>query len=158
MRRIAKRHLPAGVIQICWIAPGPSIAAIVKVSPGFIRTYGFTFQPCPRARAALAALATFGLSLSSRRAMPALPFSPVKFSGLIDRVFASESRYKFPIFISRPLKRAWENTRNGINKNINESTRFFFILSGLKVMCHRKILILYYIDLLKIKQISAFSG
>ncbi len=36
--------------------------------------------------------------------MAALPFSPVKFSGLIERDWAAESRWRFPRFISRPLK------------------------------------------------------
>ena len=34
---------------------------------------------------------------------PPLPFSPVKFSGLIERVFASDKRDRLPMFISSPL-------------------------------------------------------
>src|SRR5512133_1212564 len=98
MRRIENLQLPVGVIQICWIAPGPSISAIVNVSPGLILTYGFTFQPCPRSRAALYAFAVFGLSLSAGSAIPPLPFSPLKFSGLIERVLASDSLLRLPIF------------------------------------------------------------
>jgi hypothetical protein len=36
--------------------------------------------------------------------MPPLPFSPVKFSGEIDRVKAPETRDKFPKPIPNPLK------------------------------------------------------
>src|SRR5579871_1508688 len=90
------RHLPpASVIQICWIAPEPSMSARVNVSPGWMMTKGETFQPCPRPRAALAA----GPSV----AMPPLPFSPVKFSGLIERVLALDRRARLPRCIPRPL-------------------------------------------------------
>src|SRR3972149_7724677 len=86
------------------MAPGPGISARVTVSPGWIRMYGFTFQPWPRSLAAWNALAWLGLSLSSGVAIPPLPFSPVKFSGLMERVLALDSLYRLPIFISRPLK------------------------------------------------------
>src|ERR1041385_3059427 len=85
----------AGVSQICWIAPGPVISARVKVDLAGTRTYGETFQPWPRSRAALLA----GPSVD----MPALPFSPVKFSGLMERVLAFESRGRLPRFRSSPL-------------------------------------------------------
>src|SRR5580658_9712843 len=85
----------ASVIQICWIAPEPSMSASVKVSPGWMITNGETFQPCPRSRAALAA----GPSVD----MPPLPFSPVKFSGLIERVFARDRRERLPRLRFRPL-------------------------------------------------------
>lgn len=39
-------------------------------------------------------------------AMPPLPFSPVKFSGLIERVCAFERRDRFPMFIPNPLNPA----------------------------------------------------
>src|SRR5690554_4556575 len=93
------------------MAPGPSISAMVKVSPGLIVTNGFTFQPCPRSRAGFVALAVLRGALGSGIAIPPFPFSPVKFSGLIERVSALDSRYRLPIFISRPLKsRFWEKT------------------------------------------------
>src|SRR4051812_45175598 len=38
--------------------------------------------------------------------MPPWPFSPLKFSGLIERVFADDSRERLPRLIPRPLKRA----------------------------------------------------
>ena len=83
------RQGPVGVIQMCWIAPGPSISARVKVSPGLMLTEGEIFQPWPRSRATLAPVPSV--------AMPPLPFSPVKFSGLIERVFALESRESPPM-------------------------------------------------------------
>src|SRR5579859_520157 len=76
--------------------PGPVISAIVNVDFAGTRTNGDTFQPCPRSRAAPRA----GPSVD----VPALPFSPVKFSGPIDRVFALEMRLKLPRFKSKPLK------------------------------------------------------
>ena len=42
---MVKRQLPVGVIHICWIAPGPSMSAIVNVSPGLMMINGFTFHP-----------------------------------------------------------------------------------------------------------------
>ena len=45
---------------------------------------------------------TFPLSLTGS-AMAPFPGSPVKFSGLIERVFALDNRERFPIFISSPL-------------------------------------------------------
>src|SRR5579862_624296 len=92
-----KRQFPVGVIQICCIAPEPLISAMVKVSPGFITMNGLTFQPCPSSRAA-----SFALPFS-KVAIPPLPGSPVKFSGPIDRVFASDRRDRLPRFMSRPL-------------------------------------------------------
>src|SRR5437016_817392 len=80
MRRMLDRHLPVGVIQMCWIAPGPAMLQSVKVFPGSIRTLGEIFQPTPSSRAAFLPVPSV--------AMPALPFSPVKFSGLIDRDLA----------------------------------------------------------------------
>jgi len=74
----------AGVIQVCWIAPGPAISASVKVDRALMRTEGETFQPWPSSRAAFLPVPSV--------AMAALPFSPVKFSGLIDRDWALESR------------------------------------------------------------------
>src|SRR6185369_8312 len=88
----------AGVSQICWIAPGPVISAIVNVDLAGTRTKGDTFHPCPRSRAAPFAAPSVD--------MPALPFSPVKFSGPIERVLAFDTRLKLPRFKSRPLKGA----------------------------------------------------
>src|SRR5579862_4486561 len=88
----------AGVSQICWMDPGPVISAIVKVDFAGTRTNGDTFQPWPRSRAAPRA----GPSVD----MPALPFSPVKFSGPIERVLALETRLRLPRFRSRPLNGA----------------------------------------------------
>ena len=63
-----------------------------------MRTEGETFQPCPRSRAAFLPVPSV--------AMPALPFSPVKFSGLIERVWAAESRQRLPMFVPKPSKPA----------------------------------------------------
>src|SRR5882724_9775880 len=48
-------------------------------------TDGLIFQPCPRSRPGLAPVPSV--------AIPPLPFSPVKFSGLIEKVFAFDSLY-----------------------------------------------------------------
>src|SRR5258708_38211471 len=85
----------AGVSQSCWIAPGPVISAMVKVDLAGTRTKGDNFQPWPRSRAAPLA----GPSVD----MAALPFSPVKFSGPIERVLAFEIRLRLPRFKSSPL-------------------------------------------------------
>src|SRR5215469_5191935 len=84
IRRMENRQLPVGVIQICWIDPCPEMSARVNVSPGLMITKGFTFHPRPRSRAASDATPSV--------AIPPLPFSPVKFSGLTEKVFASEVR------------------------------------------------------------------
>ena len=86
----------AGVIQICWIAPEPSISARVKVDLALTETEGETFQPRPSSRAAPSPVPLV--------AMPALPFSPVKFSALMERDWALESRERLPRVMSRPLK------------------------------------------------------
>src|SRR5215469_5486056 len=52
MRRMEKRQFPVGVIHMCSMRPGPFISASLKVVPGLITTKGFTFQPCPKSRAA----------------------------------------------------------------------------------------------------------
>ena len=59
-----------------------------------MRIEGDIFQPWPRPRAGLAPVPSV--------AMPPLPFSPVKFSGLIERVLAEDSRDRLPRFIPRP--------------------------------------------------------
>jgi hypothetical protein len=76
--------LPVGVSQMCWMAPGPAISARVKVLPGSTFTDGEIFHFWPRSRAA-------SLPVPSV-AMPPSPLAPVKFSGLIERVRAPESR------------------------------------------------------------------
>src|ERR1700761_7746664 len=95
----------ASVIQICWIAPEPSMSASVNVSPGWMITNGEPFQPWPRSRAICAA----GPSVD----MPPAPFSPVKFSGEIERDLALESRARLPRLRPRPLKSAIQGLRWG---------------------------------------------
>ena len=85
MRRIRLRQRTLETThQICWIAPGPAMSASSRSSPGAISIEGETFQPWPRPRAQEAPVPSV--------AMPPLPFSPVKFSGEIERVLASDSR------------------------------------------------------------------
>ena len=67
----------AGVIQICCTAPDPRMSARVNVERALIFTEGETFHPCPSSLAAFLPVPSV--------AMPAFPFSPVKFSGLIER-------------------------------------------------------------------------
>src|SRR5271154_2902432 len=99
MRRMRSRQRTwAGVIQICWIAPGPSIAPKAICWPGSMRTDGEIFQPRPRPRAWMAPVPSV--------AIPPPPFSPVKFSGLIERDLASERRERLPRFIPSPEKRS----------------------------------------------------
>ncbi|KOH46456.1 hypothetical protein NC99_07060 [Sunxiuqinia dokdonensis] len=64
-------------------------------------------------------------SPSDGLAIPPLPFSPVKFSGLIERDSAFDSRYKLPIFISRPLNPDWEMASNTMNKITTRNPIFF---------------------------------
>ena len=84
------------------MAPDPLISAMVNVSLGLIRMYGFTFQPRPKSRDDARALAWLGRR-SVVSAMPPHPFSPVKFSGEIERVCALERRYRLPRLTSRPF-------------------------------------------------------
>src|SRR5271170_1275200 len=90
-----ERHGPVGVIQICAIAPAPLISAITFASPGSITTYGETFHPRPSFRA--------GLFDLSGCAIAPLPFSPVGFSGLIDRLSAVERIERLPMCMPSPL-------------------------------------------------------
>src|SRR6187402_1104512 len=92
---MANRQLPVGVIQMCWMAPGPVISPSVKTCLGPIFTDGETFQPRPRSRAALAPVPSV--------ALPPSPLAPVKFSGLIDRVLAFDRRDRSPTPVVMPL-------------------------------------------------------
>src|SRR5471030_2164333 len=77
------------------MAPGPSISAIVYVVCFFMTTLGLIFHVWPKSRAGPAPVPVV--------AIPPLPFSPLKFSGLIDRVWASDKRYKLPRLTPSPL-------------------------------------------------------
>jgi hypothetical protein len=57
---------------------------------------GATFHPCPRSRAQFIPVPSV--------AIPALPFSPLKFSGLMERVLADDIREIFPRLSPSPLK------------------------------------------------------
>ena len=76
--------------------PGPRCRPASKVSPGRDADAG---RDLP-ALAEVAGRALAGPSV----AMPALPFSPVKFSGLIERVCAFDSRDRLPRPMPSPLK------------------------------------------------------
>jgi hypothetical protein len=97
MRMMLKRRLPVTVIQICCTAPMSCMFASSKVSPAGIFTLGDTFQPWPPNQAAT----SFPVPSV---AMPPLPFSPVKFSGDMERVFALDKRERFPSPMFKPLK------------------------------------------------------
>ena len=74
-----------GVSQMCWIAPEPSMSASTKVDPGAMVTDGEIFHPGPSSRPGPAPVPSV--------AIPPRPFSPVKFSGLIERVSAFARRH-----------------------------------------------------------------
>src|SRR5689334_22139812 len=78
------------------MAPGPAISPSVKVCLAAILTDGEIFQPWPSSRAALAPVPWV--------ALPPSPLAPVKFSGLIERVFALERRDRSPTPVVMPLK------------------------------------------------------
>ena len=108
-------HTPVGVIQICWIAPGPSISAMVMVSLGLMTIKGFTFQVWPRSRAAQDALFSLRVLGRAGLAIPPLPFSPVMFSGDMERDSAFESLERFPRLVLRPSKdEVWANAPSDI--------------------------------------------
>src|SRR5271156_441584 len=93
-----ERHAPVGVIQICAIAPAPAISASTFTSPGSMTTYGATFHPRPSFRA--------GLFAGSGVAIAPLPFSPVGFSALIDRLSAADRSARLPMWMPSPLNDA----------------------------------------------------
>src|SRR5580692_12301942 len=91
---------------MCWMEPAPLISARVTVFSGGITMNGFTFQPCPRSRAAFEALPSV--------AMPPLPFSPLKFSGLIEKLLALETRYRLlRLLVSPSYELSWATPVNG---------------------------------------------
>src|SRR5436190_21970292 len=90
-----KRQLPVGVIQICWIQPPLFISANVKVVFDLITTLGLTFHFWPRSLDGPAPVPVV--------AMPPFPFSPLKFSGLMDLVLASDRRKILLRLLSIPL-------------------------------------------------------
>src|SRR5713101_7505038 len=93
-----ERQSPVGVIQICAIAPEPAMSASTFTSPGSITMYGETFHPRPSLRA--------GLLAGSGIAIAPLPFSPVGFSGLIERLSAFDKIGRLPRCMPRPLNDA----------------------------------------------------
>ena len=92
---MAKRQWPVGVIQICWMAPGPSISARTRTSPGLMRIEGEIFQPWPRSRAG---------DWPVLRGHAGLAFSPVKFSGLMERLTVFDSNDNLPRPMFNPSK------------------------------------------------------
>src|SRR5215213_2391289 len=112
MRKMLKRLWPVGVIQMCWIAPGPVISQRVNVWPGSMRTDGETFQPWPRSWAAPSPVPCV--------AMPALPFSPVKFSGEMERDSESLSWWRFSMELKRWFAMVGDD--NGGARAVNNPT------------------------------------
>src|SRR5438128_9649559 len=80
------------------MAPGPSMWARVTVVLAGAWIEGETFHPWPSSRAAIAPVPSV--------AIPALPFSPVKFSALIERDFAFDNRERLPRPMFNPLNAA----------------------------------------------------
>src|SRR5437763_11174335 len=96
-RRTSRRHVVGcTVIQMCWMAPGPSISASTAVLWPATLMEGETFQPWPSSRAAPAPVPSV--------ALPPCPLAPVGFSALIERVWAVDSRARLPRCRPRPLK------------------------------------------------------
>src|SRR5215470_11955852 len=78
------------------MAPGPVMSASTAVAPGATSIEGEIFQPWPSERAG-------DLPVPSV-AMPPWPGAPVKFSGLIERLLASDRRDRLPRWSPSPLK------------------------------------------------------
>src|SRR5664279_1986011 len=114
------RHTPVGVIQICCIDPDPLISAIVNVVCGLICTEGLSFHPFPRSRAAFSPVPF--------SAIPPFPFSPFIFSGLMDRLFASDNRYIFDRLASIPLYFSCENAFKEMITHISRQVRHLFFM------------------------------
>src|ERR1700687_3941710 len=93
-----ERQSPVGLIQICAIAPAPAMSASTFTSPGSITMYGETFHPRPSLRA--------GLLTGAGGAIAPWPFSPVGFSGLIERLSAFDRIGRLPRCMPRPLNDA----------------------------------------------------
>src|SRR6267378_4154468 len=74
------------------------MSASTFTSPGSITIYGETFHPRPSLRA--------GLLTGSGDAIAPLPFSPVGFSGLIERLSAFDRIGRLPRCMPRPLNDA----------------------------------------------------
>jgi hypothetical protein len=98
MRRMLRcATLPVGVIQICWMAAGAGDVGEGEGFPGLDADGGGDLPAAAEFARAV------GLPVPSV-AMPPAPFSPVKFSGLIERVRAAESLLRLPRLRPRPLK------------------------------------------------------
>ena len=82
-------------LQMCRIAPGPSISARVTVLLPCRVMQGEIFQPRPSSRAED--------SPAPVRALPPPPLAPSGFSALIERETALESRARLPRLIPKPL-------------------------------------------------------
>jgi hypothetical protein len=98
----SRQFLPEVVHQMWFTAPLAFTSAKVNTSPAFSTTYGLIFQPRPKSRAQPLA----GPSSD----MPPLPFSPVKFSAEIERVFAFVSLYRLPKLLFNPLNIFFESS------------------------------------------------
>src|SRR5205085_12168867 len=90
--RVVNRQCTVGVIQSCWMAPGPVMLAISVGCAGGMSMQGRHCRPRPSSADG-----------PPGSAIPPFPFSPVGFSAQIDLVFAEESRERFPKCIPSPL-------------------------------------------------------
>src|SRR6476646_8240061 len=85
---------------------------------------GLTFHPCPKSLDAFAPVPFV--------AIPPFPFSPVKFSGLIERVLASDNRKMLLMLDSMPLNLSWPNDPTEIKRLISrQPNNFAFMLKVL---------------------------
>src|SRR5277367_1361367 len=112
--------------------PGPVISARVTVVLALISMEGETFQPWPSSREACAP--------SPLVAMPAWPFSPVKFSGLMERDSTLSRRKIFSRFtpnVAPPW--SWARSVEGLEqrkyeeaatRNGRNNVLFIFIFLG----------------------------
>src|SRR6476469_2843025 len=101
---------------------------MVIFSPPLMSMYGFTFHPLPRSCAGYHEFAVLRLPVSSLgSALPPFPLAPVKFSGLIDLVFASDNLERLPMFMSSPLN--WVCCANvGMEQAMTKMVNKFFMM------------------------------
>src|SRR4249920_2599052 len=102
--------------------PEPFISAMVNVVCALISTDGLTFHPFPRSREADAPVPF--------SAIPPFPFSPLKFSGLIDRLFASDNRNILERLASMPLYFCCEKIQETEQKQMNRQINRLFSMTG----------------------------
>src|SRR6185295_4295268 len=100
------------------------MSAMMWVVLDFITTLGLTFHPCPKSLDAFSPVPVV--------AFPPSPLAPLKFSGLIERGFASDNLYILLMFEPSPLNLSCAVTAT-VRRNKDEirMTNDFFIESFL---------------------------